>query len=278
MSLTFIYQQSLKAIAFGLVFSSFAFAGASAHAESNNSQKIISIPVNTVIRGIGEGNTQELASENIDSETQGMDCRVVTFAENQGSVHPGNDLIVASGDNTVVLADVERAAGVTTEANQQLRLSDTVTVSLRMGEDDVFSAGMDVYLKCQDVPEIEVCRDGEIITIKEDERLETDTDTCPTPEEIQVCRDGEIITITEDQKQEGDTAACKGIQVCRDGEVITITENDRRDTDVEGDTCPQTLGTQTELPKTGAAATSTLALTISTLGTGAYGFIQNRRK
>ena len=56
--------------------------------------------------------------------------------------------------------------------------------------------------------EIEVCRDGEVITIKESERLPSDTNP-PCPEkEIEVCRDGEMITIKESEKKDSDTDAC----------------------------------------------------------------------
>lgn len=64
---------------------------------------------------------------------------------------------------------------------------------------------------CVEEPrQIEVCRDGEVITIDEKDRKETDTDApCPEePKTIQVCRDGKLITINEDERKSTDTDAC----------------------------------------------------------------------
>jgi hypothetical protein len=63
-------------------------------------------------------------------------------------------------------------------------------------------------VECQ--PEtVEVCRDGKVVTINKDERLETDTEApCPTEEKIEVCRDGKIIEINPDERLETDTDAC----------------------------------------------------------------------
>lgn len=55
--------------------------------------------------------------------------------------------------------------------------------------------------------DIQVCRDGKVITIKENERKSTDTDP-PCPEEqIQVCRAGKVITIDEEDRLSSDTDA-----------------------------------------------------------------------
>ena len=220
-------------------------------ASATSSTAEISIPVSTVVRNIGVGNSKVLVTKDIDEDAQGMTCSVKAGAENQGSVHPGNNLVITSGDSSVTLEDVERAPNVTTSANGELTLDESVAVSLVMGKDNVFSAGMDVVLSCEDVPEIEVCRDGKIITIGEDEKLETDTDVCPVPEEPKL------------------------VTVCRDGEIITINETEVLDTDLL-DNCPQTLGTQT-LPKTGAGAIATSMLSLTSVMAGAYGYIKSRR-
>ena len=59
----------------------------------------------------------------------------------------------------------------------------------------------------QEPVEIEVCRDGKIVTINEDDRLSTDTNPpCPV-EQIQVCRDGKVVTIDEEDRKSTDTDA-----------------------------------------------------------------------
>lgn len=177
-----------------------------------------------------------------------MVCSVMATAENQSSVHAGNNLVVASGENQVVLENVERAPNVATEASGELTLANRVSVSLVMGQDDVFSAGMDVVLSCVEDPEIEVCRDGEYVTIRESERLESDANACKVPHvNVTVCRDDKIVTVPEDEVLPSDIL----------------------------DQCPETLGTQT-LPVTGAGAVTTGALTLFTAMSGAYGYFKNR--
>jgi uncharacterized repeat protein (TIGR01451 family) len=145
-----------------------------------SSTQIIDIPVSTIITNIGVGNTKLLETADV-SQYKGLTCTVKGISENQSSVHPGNNLIVASGGSNVVLEDVERAPGVVTSASGELVLGNTVTVTLQMGQDDAFSAGILVKLTCED-PEIEVCRDGVLTPIKQSERRDTDTDPpCPEP-------------------------------------------------------------------------------------------------
>ncbi|MEZ5165420.1 MAG: hypothetical protein R2695_02645 [Acidimicrobiales bacterium] len=71
-------------------------------------------------------------------------------AENNASVHPGNDLVVASGEDSVVLRGVEGAPGKVTTAEATLMLGPVITVTLVMGPDGIFSAGAkaDVVLEC----------------------------------------------------------------------------------------------------------------------------------
>lgn len=63
---------------------------------------------------------------------------------------------------------------------------------------------------CKEEPKlIEVCRDGNVITIKEGERKHTDTNApCPEEELIKVCRDGVIIEIKSEDRKDSDTDAC----------------------------------------------------------------------
>jgi hypothetical protein len=127
-----------------------------------------------------------LAEKQTPSEYVGHVCSVSTKSENQGSVHPGNNLIVASGSDQVVLSNVERAAGVVTNASGTLTLGDNITVTLELGQDKVFSAGMSVSFECEpeEEPEpINVCRDGEVVEIFPEDRLNSDTELpCPVDE------------------------------------------------------------------------------------------------
>ncbi|MGH8979314.1 MAG: LPXTG cell wall anchor domain-containing protein [Acidimicrobiia bacterium] len=76
----------------------------------------------------------------VDPAHTGSECEVTITGENNSSVHPNTDIFIAS-ETEVVALDVERAAGAVTTPAGTLRLADTITVSVRLGEDGVFSGG-----------------------------------------------------------------------------------------------------------------------------------------
>ncbi|MGF1666386.1 MAG: hypothetical protein ACFCVC_08955 [Acidimicrobiia bacterium] len=112
----------------------------------------ITIPLTTVVRG-AEGESFLLAEAPTGTDA-GCEAVVSATAHNNESIHIGNDLIVASGGNQVVLSDVESATGKVTTASGTLVLGDTVTVTLVLGQADegrprsVFSGGMTVTVSC----------------------------------------------------------------------------------------------------------------------------------
>lgn len=136
----------------------------------------LSIPISTVVRG-DAGSTHLLAQQEVEQDLRGMVCDIEATGENQKSVHPGNDIVIASGSDNVVLEDVERAANVITQADGQLTLGDDITVTLVMGDDRVFSGGMNLEFTCEEPKDeqIEVCRDGVIVTIDPEDRKDSDT-------------------------------------------------------------------------------------------------------
>lgn len=143
----------------------------------------ITIPVNSVVRGQA-GSEHVLAEETVDEIYRTMICTVIATAKNQGSVHPNNDLYINSGTDSVVLSDVERESNVLTTANKELKMDEKLTVTLKLGQDKVFSGGLDVKLTCKEEPKTKVCRNGEEAEVKESEVLDTDTELpCPIPEE-----------------------------------------------------------------------------------------------
>ena len=99
------------------------------------------IVIDTVVTA-GEGSITVLATADTPPDLVGFSCAGVAQATNQPSVHPGNDLIVASGDDSIVLQDVEREPGAVTTVEALLTLGPTVNVALRMGPDEVFSGGL----------------------------------------------------------------------------------------------------------------------------------------
>lgn len=109
----------------------------------------ITIPVTTVLRNVGEGSITVLQTREVPESAQGQLCEVMAQSRNQESVHEGNDLIVQSDGTQAVLAGVEDVPLGTVEGSGVLVLGQEITVSLRMGPDDLFSAGIDVIVECE---------------------------------------------------------------------------------------------------------------------------------
>lgn len=153
----------------------------------------IDIPLPTVVQG-EPGSEHLLATEEVPGDLVGSSCDVSSRAENQSSVHPGNDLIVASGGQQLTLADVEREPGAVTSAEGLLVLGEQVTVTLEMGPDGVFSAGMNLELRCL----------AATTTTTEAETTTTAGETTTTTEAGTTTTEGEATTSTTSEV-EGET-------------------------------------------------------------------------
>ncbi len=263
------------AITGAIVASSFIISGNVYATNSHSTTANITVPVSTIVHA-DEGSTTEVARTSVEDAHVGMVCSVKANSENQSSVHPGNDLVVRSGNSSITLEDVEREAGVTTHANGELTLGNDIVVSLVMGSDGAFSAGMDLQVSCEE-REIEVCRDGMIKSIKPSERKESDTDA---PCDIEVCRDGKVVTINseEDRKSTDTNAPCEEekVTVCRDDKIMEVNKNDVKDSDVVGTKCPGEVLPEKTLPNTGAGSTGLIIAAV--LGAGVVGQVVVSRR
>lgn len=105
----------------------------------------LEIPINTRVDA-EPGSITELSEIDTPIEFIGATCEAAAVAQNGSSVHPNNDLLIESGGDVIVLADVERASGAVTESSGELTLGPIVKVSLRMGSDGIFSGGMAVVV------------------------------------------------------------------------------------------------------------------------------------
>ena len=123
-------------------FSQFAYAQTTGFA--------VMIPLDTVVYIPWDSN-RLLATEPVPEQFAGQSCVVSGISRNQDSVHPDNDLIVQSGASEVILENVEDEPGETLHAAGSLTLGSEVTVTLHMGPDAVFSAGIDVIIDCSQV-------------------------------------------------------------------------------------------------------------------------------
>jgi hypothetical protein len=108
------------------------------------------IPLDTVVRSPWDSNIL-LATEPVPDQFAGQTCGVSGISHNQDSVHPDNDLFIRSGTSEVVLQNVEDNPGGFVEGAGTLVLDSEVTVTLHMGPEGVFSAGLDVVIDCTQV-------------------------------------------------------------------------------------------------------------------------------
>ncbi len=106
----------------------------------------ITIPITTQVHA-QPGSSTLLASVPT-GDQEGLECSVTAEAQNQTSVHPNNDLVVGSGGGSVVLENVEGTSGGVVVADGTLTLGPTVTVTLIMGPDHQFSAGITILIDC----------------------------------------------------------------------------------------------------------------------------------
>lgn len=112
------------------------------------------VPVEKHMSG-DAGETYVLAEFDVDEAFVGNEAALTFTGENNGSVREGSDLILTSGDNEVVLEDVEAEAGKVTQATGNLTLGETVELSVRLGEEGAFSGGGTLLLDivCTEVEE-----------------------------------------------------------------------------------------------------------------------------
>jgi hypothetical protein len=109
----------------------------------------ISLPIVTFVQA-SEGDLVQLASSPVDPELVGTTCAWEFHAINQESIHPGNDLILSTGGVDTVVPGVEDAPNQVLDVVGSFQLGETVTVSLRMGPDQMFSARLSVEVVCAD--------------------------------------------------------------------------------------------------------------------------------
>ncbi len=112
-----------------------------------------------------EGSTSQLAEIAVDADRVGASCTLRVHAENQFSVHPGNDLLITTGGTQSVIEDVEAEPDGDRDLSAAIVLGPELLVELRFGPHQVSSMGFDLSVECPDVAGVVV----------------TQPPTCPDP-------------------------------------------------------------------------------------------------
>jgi hypothetical protein len=112
----------------------------------------LSIPLDSmIVSGVAQAEQVELALVASDRLT-GQTCSLRAVHGESAAVHPGNDLVVTSGDGTATLPDVERAPGAITDGSAAITLGEVIKVDLVMGPDEQFGGDMELELDCDGAP------------------------------------------------------------------------------------------------------------------------------
>jgi hypothetical protein len=101
-----------------------------------------------VIRGAA-GDRIDLGTSDVPESFVGLTCTVAAMGNNNESVHVGNNIEITSV-NTVTLVGVEDSRNKDTFADGPLTLADTVSFTLVLGPDPVYSAELSVTFDCPD--------------------------------------------------------------------------------------------------------------------------------
>lgn len=116
------------------------------------SAQTVELDFDDVAVGGDEGTTVEIGKADVDSELVGRSCNLVAEVQNQSSVHPGNKLIVTSGDSTLEIEAIEDTAdGLTSEAGT-LTLGETIVVAVQFGPNQYTSLGSNLTVTCEPLP------------------------------------------------------------------------------------------------------------------------------
>ncbi|MDH3682858.1 MAG: hypothetical protein OEV40_23235 [Acidimicrobiia bacterium] len=94
------------------------------------------------------GSLTDIASEPVPIEFVGKTCGLRVVAQNGASVHPGNVLVVVTGDSKTVVEGVEDNPDGSVVANENVALGETISLQLQMGPDGISSLGFTVGFDC----------------------------------------------------------------------------------------------------------------------------------
>jgi len=136
----------------------------------------IEVPIDSDARGPNDS-VHLLATIVVEANLVGAQCTAFVDTQNQTSVHPDSDIIVDSGGTQVVVLDVERESFGVIHGQGTLTLGDTVTVSVRLGEDGRFSGGLTLTIDCESPPATTVPPDVSATTAETTSSTQATTST-----------------------------------------------------------------------------------------------------
>lgn len=113
----------------------------------------IEVPIEqTFVKG-EPGSEVELGASEVPVDLVGETCEITVEVVNQESIHPGNVLVVTSGDSSVEVEGIEDEAGSTITEAGTITLGDQITVTVQLGENrTITSLGSSLTVTCTPLP------------------------------------------------------------------------------------------------------------------------------
>jgi hypothetical protein len=84
----------------------------------------------------------------VGADLQGRTCRTSVITANQSSIHPENDLLIATGGSVARIEDVEDFTNGTNSWLVDITLGSSIDMSVEMGPDGISSLGFTVEIDC----------------------------------------------------------------------------------------------------------------------------------
>ncbi len=119
-----------------------------------SAEPLITVNVDNIVYG-SEGDLVLVGSAAVPADFVGQTCLIKAGTVNQESVHPGNDLVIVSGDQQFVVEEVEGLADQVSEKDEFDEIAPVIDVFIRLGPDGVSSGGFVVTVDCSVQPPVE---------------------------------------------------------------------------------------------------------------------------
>lgn len=116
------------------------------------SAQTIDVPIEEVYTTGEPGTSVAIGSAEVAEDLQGRSCEISATVTNQSSEHPGNTLVITSGDSTVEVAGIEENADAVTTSGGTLTLGADIQVSVVLGDTGGTSLGSSLTVTCEPLP------------------------------------------------------------------------------------------------------------------------------
>lgn len=206
------------------------------------------------------GSLRTLTEVDVPAELVGQTCLISVLAENQVSVHPGNDLVITTGDTETVISDVEDEADEALNESYPVVVGATILVQLRFGTDGQSSLGFGLTFDCEESV-VQAALDGQVTTTEPPVPVETTASTTPTTSPVTVPSSTTQVggQVAQDPCRVDDGSADGGVAESTTTTIVGSTAADGGAAAAETD-CP-TSGTDSSAPVTETTVTTVATTT-----------------